>query len=107
VEVIEVNSDPGPDGVRFPRSFVYLGQEFQIDSIGRRWQADGGEHVLVMIQPNDRVFELLHAGGFGTWYAVSVQPPKPKKEAGHCPASFFNVGGFGRGTIWCVPLWAF
>lgn len=61
MQVIEVEANPGPDGACFPRSFVYQGQHFQVDSIGRRWQAEDGEHVLVMIQPNDRVFELVYA----------------------------------------------
>jgi len=68
VEVIDVRADPGPDGIRFPRSFVYQGQEFQVDSIGRRWQAEDGEHILVMIQPNDRVLELLYAAG--VWHLL-------------------------------------
>ena len=63
MDVIEVKADPGPDGRLFPRSFVYQGQTFQVDSIGRRWQSESGEHVLVMIQPNDRVFELLYSRG--------------------------------------------
>ncbi len=63
MEVIKVKADSAPNGTLFPRSFLYQGQVFQVDSIGRRWQSESGEHVLVMIQPNDRVFELLYSRG--------------------------------------------
>lgn len=50
-----------------PIRFEWDGQSYQIDSIGRRWKDKRGEHILVMIQPGNRVLELLYAQDADGW----------------------------------------
>ena len=57
---IEVTSHTNTMGKVVPVRFTWDGQETPILGIGRRWQSEDGEHILVMI-PGERVVELLYS----------------------------------------------
>lgn len=64
---IEVTARFEPNGEITPRSFVYQGETYPVDSTGRRWKDEDGTHILVMVHGN-RVFELIYTGDEGRWY---------------------------------------
>jgi hypothetical protein len=59
MEKIEVTARFGMDGQVFPLQFVWEGRTYRIDSIGRRWEAGGSLHFLVMV-PSNEVYELVY-----------------------------------------------
>jgi len=69
MKAIEVQAQIDGQGQVMPRRFTWQGQETRVDAIGRRWQDEDGEHILVMVQPGDRVYELLH-GADEKWWLV-------------------------------------
>jgi len=73
VEAIEINVHFEKDGRVDPQSFTWRGQVHRIDHSGRRWEAEDGEHILVMT-PAERIFELLYVRAEGCWYLVNVSP---------------------------------
>jgi hypothetical protein len=57
------------EGDVFPISFTLKGVQFSIDTIGRKWQDEKGNHFLVMV-PSKRVYELLFVPKEMCWYQV-------------------------------------
>jgi len=76
MEPVEVIARFDAHGRLTPLSFTWQGQSFPVDSTGRRWQDEGGEHILVMI-PIERVCELVFIPAEGRWY-VRFFSAKPK-----------------------------
>jgi PncC family amidohydrolase len=64
---VEVSARQRKDGKTSPRSFTLDGNELRIEALGRRWEDALGEHILVML-PDQRVFELLYAPLEQAWY---------------------------------------
>ena len=64
---IEVTARFGRDGKAIPTEFVWEGTRFLVVSVGRRWKEADGEHILVMVAPDDSVHELLYAPAEGRW----------------------------------------
>ena len=58
LQPIEVTARFDKDGHLTPLSFTRQGRTYPLDSGGRRWQDDAGQHFLVMV-PGEQVFELL------------------------------------------------
>jgi hypothetical protein len=56
-----------------PLNFTWQGRVYLVDSTGRRWQDEFGEHILTMV-PGGRVFELIYHPGEGAWYLKPVGP---------------------------------
>lgn len=50
-----------------PQSFTWRQVDYPVTSVGRAWQDDAGQHILVMV-PGDRVFELVFAPSQGRWW---------------------------------------
>ncbi len=73
MEAIEITVHIDKDGRVDPQSFTWRGQPQRVDHSGRRWEAEDGEHILVMT-PSERIFELLYARSDGLWYLVSASP---------------------------------
>jgi hypothetical protein len=67
MELIQVTAHFDLDGNITPINFTWQGCQYNLDSIGRRWQDEKGTHILVMI-PGGRVFELLFVPAEGSWY---------------------------------------
>jgi hypothetical protein len=66
-ETIEVTVTLNDDGIYLPRSFRWNEKVFRISDIGRRWQVQEAEHMLVMVEPISNVHELIRDAD-GRWY---------------------------------------
>lgn len=69
MEVIEVDARFDTQGKAIPLRMTWKGQTYTFDSIGRRWEDEKGQHILVMI-PAGQVYELLFVSGEGRWYLL-------------------------------------
>jgi hypothetical protein len=68
---IEVSVHKEIDGLWEPDRFIWQARNYKILEIGRRWQDDDGEHILVMIL-GGQVYELILASDQISWY---LKPP--------------------------------
>jgi hypothetical protein len=73
MEPIEVTVKFDTQGHLTPLSFTWKGQAFPVDSTGRRWEDEHGEHILVMI-PIERVCELVYIPAERRWYVRFSSP---------------------------------
>jgi hypothetical protein len=73
MQPVEVVARFDAQGRFTPLSFTWQGQPFPVDSTGRRWQDERGEHILVMI-PVERVCELVFVPSEGRWYVRFFSP---------------------------------
>ena len=71
MEPIEVNVRYDSHGQLVPTSFIWQEQEYIVESTGRRWQDDVGEHILVMVEAK-KVYELVHAQVERRWYLKPI-----------------------------------
>jgi hypothetical protein len=67
MEPVEVIARFDDQGRLTPLSFTWQGRSFPVDSTGRRWQDERGEHILVMI-PIEQVCELVFNPEERRWY---------------------------------------
>jgi hypothetical protein len=67
MEAIEVTVRFDEQGKATPVQFSWRGQSYRVESTGRRWEDEKGQHVLVMI-PGGRVFEMLFSSNDRRWY---------------------------------------
>ena len=70
MQEIDVTSRFDRKGKIIPVTFELEGKEYRVDGVGRRWEDEDGEHILVMVQPNNRVYELLFKSTDGVWWMV-------------------------------------
>ncbi len=70
MEVIEVELRKGHRKEIEPISFICKGRTYQIVSIGRRWGAKRGDHILVM-DAGDRTYHLFYAREDAQWHWVT------------------------------------
>ncbi len=75
MDPIDISLHVDAQGKANPLTFTWRGSVYRITAVGRRWQADDGEHILVMVAPADRVFELLHPP-IGPWQVVKPPPTR-------------------------------
>lgn len=73
MEPVEVTARFSGRGELIPINFTWQGVTYPVDSTGRRWQDDKGQHILVMV-PGERVFELLFVTGEMRWYLDRIRP---------------------------------
>ncbi|RPI31302.1 MAG: hypothetical protein EHM70_11820 [Chloroflexota bacterium] len=73
MDPIDVTARFNTAGKATPLRFTWKGQEYQVNSTGRRWEDNEGEHILVMV-PGGKVFELLIARRDGRWYLSQTGP---------------------------------
>ena len=66
-----------PGGEVQPKRFVFGGQIKNVQDIGRRWQDETGEHMLVMVD-EEHVFELVFQPGRELWQLRPITPFKSK-----------------------------
>ncbi|MGW8249913.1 MAG: hypothetical protein ACWGO1_04665 [Anaerolineales bacterium] len=66
MEPVEVVAKFDPNGEITPRSFNWKGADYRVVSVGRRWEDSGSQHILVMV-PDERVFELVFQPASGVW----------------------------------------
>ena len=72
MQPIEVTAHFAADGKATPLRFTWKGSVYVIESTGRRWQAEDGQHILVMAT-GGRMFELLFVCGTGRWYLARAE----------------------------------
>ena len=75
MDPIEISLHMDAQGPARPLTFTWRGSVYRVSAVGRRWQADDGEHILVMVAPANRVFELLHPPS-GLWQVVKSPPTR-------------------------------
>jgi hypothetical protein len=73
MQPVEVVARFDAQGRLTPLSFTWRGQTFPVESTGRRWQDERGEHILAMI-PVERVCELLFTPLEQRWYVRFFSP---------------------------------
>jgi len=81
MECIEVTARVNQEGMRIPFSFTWKGVTFRVDSVGRRWLEEDGEHILVMVRPDNQVFELLYEVEGDAWGLVKKHEPPFRQRA--------------------------
>jgi hypothetical protein len=89
MQPIEVRVRMEPDGAFTPVYFVWERRTYQVAEISGRWQAEDGQHILVIIPEYRGAFELLYKPEEGHWYvakghdqarATTVQRKKSEKK---------------------------
>jgi len=73
MEAVEVYARLGAQGALVPTNFTWQGQIYAVESSGRRWQDEAGEHILVMTE-GKTVYELVHAPEEKRWYLKPIGP---------------------------------
>jgi hypothetical protein len=73
MESIEVTVRFTAQGDVTPLNFKWQERAYIVESTGRQWRDDQGQHVLVMI-PGGRVFELIYAYAEGSWFLKPIGP---------------------------------
>ena len=71
VEAVEVVARFDLSGKIIPLSVTWREKNYSIESSGRRWQAEDGQHILVMTH-SERMFELVFNPAAGRWYLKQV-----------------------------------
>jgi hypothetical protein len=69
MDAIDVTVRFDEQGKATPLQFSWKGQDYRVDSTGRRWEDEKGQHILIMV-PGGRVFEMLFAAGDRRWYLL-------------------------------------
>lgn len=75
MEAIEVTAHFDENGKATPLRFTWKGGVYLVESTGRRWTTEKGQHMLVMV-PGGRVFELLFVCMESRWYIGRVEPAR-------------------------------
>jgi hypothetical protein len=79
--LIEVTSRLNKVGERVPFSFTWRDKSYRVDGVGRRWEENDGEHILVMVQPKNQVYELLYEPEDDRWRMVKKHEPPARHKA--------------------------
>ena len=75
MEPIEVTAHFDSQGIITPLHFTWKGGKYRVESTGRRWQDDVGQHMLVMVA-SGRIYELTFKHGEGRWYIAQGGPTR-------------------------------
>ena len=66
METIEVVARFDQEGNLTPVSFSWQARQYRVESIGRRWEDEAGQHFMVMV-PGEQVYELIFITGEMRW----------------------------------------
>lgn len=66
MEAVAVKAKFDEQGQVLPLSFTWRGREYLVETVGRRWSAENGQHMLVMV-PSGRMFELVFLPQESRW----------------------------------------
>lgn len=69
MDTIEVTARFDSQGQVTPISFTWQGIVYTVESIGRRWEAKDGLHILVM-DHNNRAYHLVFNEKASTWKLI-------------------------------------
>ncbi len=75
LEAVEVTAHFDEHGNITPIHFTWKGGQYHVESIGRRWMDDFGQHILVMAS-SGHIYELTFIGVEGRWYIGQASPKK-------------------------------
>jgi hypothetical protein len=75
MEPIEITAHFDEEGSLTPLHFTWKGSRFRVESTGRRWVDETGQHMLVMVS-SGQIYELIFIGAQGRWYIVPTRPDK-------------------------------
>jgi hypothetical protein len=73
MEPIEVTASFDKNSTITPLHFTWKGNIYRVESIGRRWLDDTGQHILVMVS-SGRIYELTFMSREGLWYIGKAGP---------------------------------
>jgi hypothetical protein len=73
MEPIEVTARFDAQGTITPLRFTWKGGNYHVESTGRRWQDEDGQHILVMVS-NGQIYELTFKGEERRWYLRQAGP---------------------------------
>jgi hypothetical protein len=76
MEPIEVTAHFDEEGKITPLHFTWKGSRLKVESTGRRWTDENGQHLLVMAS-SGRIYQLTFRGMEGRWYIERTQPENP------------------------------
>ena len=75
MEPIEVTAHFDQQGTITPLDFTWKGSKYTMESTGRRWLDDDGQHLLVMVM-SGQVYELIYKKDDWRWYLQRVGPSR-------------------------------
>jgi hypothetical protein len=75
MEPIEITVHFNQEGTMTPMHFTWKGSRLRVESTGRRWSDEAGQHLLVMVS-NGKIYELIFVDKQGRWYINQVRPDK-------------------------------
>ncbi len=75
MEPIEITVHFNEDGSIAPLHFIWKGSNFRVESTGRHWSDEAGQHMLVMVT-SGQFYELLFKNLEGHWFILPVRPDK-------------------------------
>ncbi|MGD8456743.1 MAG: hypothetical protein PVF83_10185 [Anaerolineales bacterium] len=81
MDPIEVSSRVNQAGEQIPFLFTWEGNSYRVDGVGRRWEENEGEHILVMVQPDNQVYELRFEPTSSCWQMVKKHEPPVRHGA--------------------------
>lgn len=73
MELINVTVRFNSNGRIAPVDFTWGDVTYPVESTGRRWEDEQGQHILVMV-PGDRVFDLVYQPSERLWYLRQIGP---------------------------------
>ncbi len=73
MEPIEVTAHFDEYGAITPLQFTWKGGTYRVESTGRRWQDQAGQHILVEVA-GGQIYELTFMSGEGRWYIGQAGP---------------------------------
>jgi hypothetical protein len=75
MEPIEVTAHFDEHGSITPLHFTWKGSVYRVESTGRRWLDNNGQHILVMIS-SGRIYELTYKSAEGRWFIGQAGPER-------------------------------
>jgi hypothetical protein len=75
MEPIEITAHFDQQGKISPLEFTWNGSIYRVESTGRRWLDDDGQHLLAMVA-SGHVYELIYKKDDWRWYIKQVGPSR-------------------------------
>lgn len=75
MESIEVTAHFDEHGSITPIHFTWKGGVYRVESTGRRWLDESGQHILVMVS-SGHIYELTFNGAEGRWFIIQAGPKR-------------------------------
>ena len=75
MEAIEVTAHFDRQGLITPIHFNWKDGTYRVESTGRRWTDEEGQHLLVMVN-SGQIYELIFKSSEGRWYISRIKPDR-------------------------------